>query len=197
VPFLNRQVSSQCWQTGYWRGFGDPIYMSGIASVFDVIGQDIEIGIDDIGHGIETGIEDIGHDIETGIDDIDNAIEDIFKRRRREAAVPSILLQRSRRSDECPSGEEASGLFCYRSCKKGYKGDGPVCFSESCSGFYSYSCKLPVLCAILDEIPIVGPFLADFCYKTSLMCTENEEECKSYNEVRVLILDFKKIRLKY
>ena len=191
VSYLNRQVSGQCWQTAYWRGFGDPIYMDAIASCFEDVIHDLESDLDELiqdptWKGMDNFVADASKDVFSGIEqiggDLEDAVESIF-RRRREVAAPS---------DECPVGEEASGLFCYRPCKKGYRGDGPVCFAESCSGFYTHNCKLPALCLLLDDIPLIGLFLSDFCKHTGLMCTKDEEECKSFNEVRVLIFNLRK-----
>jgi hypothetical protein len=44
----------------------------------------------------------------------------------------------------CPSGSEKNGALCYKPCKSGYKGVGPVCWSNKCPRGYD-KCG-PALC---------------------------------------------------
>lgn len=43
---------------------------------------------------------------------------------------------------KCKDGEEKDGGLCYKPCKDGYKGVGPVCWFKGCNGAYEHACGL-------------------------------------------------------
>ena len=87
----------------------------------------------------------------------------------------------------CSSGQDKDAGLCYKQCKDGYSGSGPVCWLHGCHGYYNHSCVLPTVCTELLALgsvtvsPLLAIPLSAYCYSRGLMCTESAGQCASIN----------------
>lgn len=42
---------------------------------------------------------------------------------------------------KCKSGLELNGALCYKACRSGYRGEGPVCWAEGAPNGYPVKCN--------------------------------------------------------